>query len=526
MVKYYGRAKTRTGSVNTTQLGLKLAGCPSNVGRKGTLTRVVQRRVNCALKVCGWRPVHGVTGRKPGIFNFPSEPTNALAREAWSGPFPCTLAQPFTRGVKGGIGHIYTPRTKCGCTCVADCSGIDDTFFPVGTPLYGLPRCAGGDCCFLVTNAPICRIAQAGVAGAVQCFPGLAWRRMVSEYFDADLGPANLPPIDGGFNNSCWVTRQAMYEYSPEQAYSYDIIFAVSLALISINLMQEPLAGFSFPPTPTDDIDWAWLRVRSTAQDCKEHGGFGIWLLARTTNLDFAGSINPDVPNAQYGKGTTLSLYWLALSPTRRLVEDTPPTTPPTYSLVPYTGGIPAAFPVLRYHYKPFGEVVGPPPGTDISAVRISPYQDAVTLNECGCPEVKEGYPMHPLFQYWGLFYPNYDYVTNTAGSFIPWSLPAAYVDYDLTLPLGGAQSDSVKWVDFPTAPTIVNQSAAPPPIPDGWQKPDPCTFGAITDLTSLGNLTTTPPGGAAVTISTPSTGVLRWFCPQPPPGPYGWPPA
>jgi hypothetical protein len=341
---------------------------------------------------------------------------------------------------------------------------------------------------------------------------------MVSAYFDPAMGLANLPPIDGGFDNRCWVTRQAMYEYSPAQAYNNDIIFAVSLALLSVNLMQERLAGFNYVTlTPTDDIDWAWLRVRSTAHDCEEHGGFGIWLLARTTNLDFAGSINPDPPNTEYGKGTTLSLYWLAFSPTRRLVEDTT-TTPPTYTFESYNSLIPAAFPVLRYHYKPFGAVVG----TDISAVRISPYQDAVTLNECGCPEVKEGYLMHPLFQYWGLFYPNANYATSTG--LIPWSLPAAYVNYDSTMP--SAQSDSVEWVDFPTAPTGACLSAAAPPIPNGWQKPDPCTFGAITDLTSLGNLTTTPPGGAAVTISTPSTGVLRWFCPQPPPGPYGWPPA
>ena len=35
MVCYYGRAKQRTGSVNTNQPGLKMSGCPSKVGRKG-----------------------------------------------------------------------------------------------------------------------------------------------------------------------------------------------------------------------------------------------------------------------------------------------------------------------------------------------------------------------------------------------------------------------------------------------------------------------------------------------------------
>ena len=34
MVRYTGRMKVRTGAVNTNQLGLKMSGCPSRVGRK------------------------------------------------------------------------------------------------------------------------------------------------------------------------------------------------------------------------------------------------------------------------------------------------------------------------------------------------------------------------------------------------------------------------------------------------------------------------------------------------------------
>jgi len=63
MVKYYGRAKERTGSVNTNQLGLKMSGCPSKVGRKGTISRYIQRRVNCAQGVCGVPKIHGVAGK-------------------------------------------------------------------------------------------------------------------------------------------------------------------------------------------------------------------------------------------------------------------------------------------------------------------------------------------------------------------------------------------------------------------------------------------------------------------------------
>ena len=53
MVKYYGRARQRTGSVNTNQPGLKQAGCPSTVGKQGKIVRFLGRRVNCNLKTCG-----------------------------------------------------------------------------------------------------------------------------------------------------------------------------------------------------------------------------------------------------------------------------------------------------------------------------------------------------------------------------------------------------------------------------------------------------------------------------------------
>jgi len=538
MVKYYGRAKTRTGSVNTTQLGLKLAGCPSNVGRKGTLTRVVQKRVNCVLKVCGWRPVHGVIGRKPGIFNFPSEPNNALAKEAWSGPFPCTLAQPFTRGVKGGIGHIYTPRTRCGCTCVADCSGMDDRFFPVGTPQYGIPRCAGGECCFLVTNAPICR-TQVDLPPnlgptIVHCFPGgpqnglpgdRSWRGMVQLFFDANTQP-NLPPVDGGFENRCWVTRQDVQGVSPTAGQTFDIVFAAAVSPVSFSFLQpigdflsglhEPLHGFDYTtrqPIPGDRIDWAFLFVRSTGRDCKEHGGFGIWLLARTENQDFAGAPNASDPNQQYPNGTTLTLYWITtVQLTMSNVSGTDPLSPTAWTgpggfANPDAQNILTAFPVLRYHEQPLGQVMP----NDLTM--ITPYADRVGLNECGCPEILSGDAPPPFFQYWGLFYPNANYATSPG--LIPWSLPSSYVDITTLPPL---QSDSITWQDFPVT------TGAQPPVPGGsiWAAPDPCTFGASTDLTSLGNLNTNPPTADLLGITTPPTGVFRWFCPEPPTGPFG----
>ena len=53
MVKYYGRARQRIGSVNTNQLGLKMSGCPSKVGRNPTNVRYIQNRVNCMNGICG-----------------------------------------------------------------------------------------------------------------------------------------------------------------------------------------------------------------------------------------------------------------------------------------------------------------------------------------------------------------------------------------------------------------------------------------------------------------------------------------
>lgn len=130
MVRYYGRARQRVGSVNTVQLGLKMAGCPSNVGRQGFRARSVQRRVQCNLKVCGWRPIHGVPntlaltkaqrldqelpqGVAPGLFNMrlqPGGPSNG--RKRWTGPHPCAYAAPKSQARAGGVGNIWTPRDQ------------------------------------------------------------------------------------------------------------------------------------------------------------------------------------------------------------------------------------------------------------------------------------------------------------------------------------------------------------------------------------------------------------------------------
>ena len=512
MVKYYGRAKTRTGSVNTTQLGLKLAGCPSNVGRKGTLTRAVQKRVNCALKVCGWRPVHGVTGRKPGIFNFPSEPTNALAREAWSGPFPCTLAQPFTRGVKGGIGHIYTPRTKCGCTCVADCSGIDDRFFPVGTPLYGLPRCAGGDCCLAVSNAPICVDQSSNVC---EIFPGMNWRRMVNSFQTPVTIPVDPPGISvrtretlplrgGGFDDQCWIPRAAFNaaQQAGMDARIAEMLFPICFKPYRSNGIEEVLSGFNYTAFPSlttsDKIQWAILRSRgSQGLDClnyTEDGGSGMWLLARTRNNDY-GNYRPLNTNAKMEVGVTLSLFWLALS---------------TKTLISLAGGgwgteyievvtneqeyiTTAAWPVLRYHFTP----VQKPDDRPV------PYTGDIGLSDCGCPEIPSG-NVPPLFQEWGL-------LSCYLKTCVPWNAPNKAFD-----------NAGPGWIDFPgppgpSPPAVVDPNPNAPggmytnPILSGWQSPEECTFGSHIPGMQFPD---TPPACCRLSDAT-----LRWYCPEPPPG-------
>ena len=53
MVKYYGRARQRTGSVNTNQLGLKMSGCPSGTGHSIAIRNYIRRRVSCLRGMCG-----------------------------------------------------------------------------------------------------------------------------------------------------------------------------------------------------------------------------------------------------------------------------------------------------------------------------------------------------------------------------------------------------------------------------------------------------------------------------------------
>ena len=52
MVRYYGRARQRTGAVNRKQTGLKLSGSGSGVGRSYLVLSSVSKRVTANLTVC------------------------------------------------------------------------------------------------------------------------------------------------------------------------------------------------------------------------------------------------------------------------------------------------------------------------------------------------------------------------------------------------------------------------------------------------------------------------------------------
>jgi len=90
MVRYYGRAKQRTGSVNTNQLGLKMSGSPSIVGRNAFSSVSIANRVLANQARCGAVLLHGVVIK-----------TNTA---------PCKKAAPKSAAVAGGVGRIWSPR--------------------------------------------------------------------------------------------------------------------------------------------------------------------------------------------------------------------------------------------------------------------------------------------------------------------------------------------------------------------------------------------------------------------------------
>ena len=122
MVRYYGRAKTRVGSVNTNQLGLKMSGCPSKIGKSNTLVRYQNRHAKCNLLIKGPVSYHGV------IWKYNSG-KNTVPRQS-----KCSATA-------GGVGRINTPRFDCPTRnkkieLTDSLLSIGETLFPpVGAPI-------------------------------------------------------------------------------------------------------------------------------------------------------------------------------------------------------------------------------------------------------------------------------------------------------------------------------------------------------------------------------------------------------
>jgi len=98
MVLYYGGMKRRTGSVNTNQLGLKMSGCPSRVGRNPVNARYISQRVACNRGICGIPVVHEVIPWRVDMTNMRG-----------SGRDFCQERSTTCLAAAGGIGNINTP---------------------------------------------------------------------------------------------------------------------------------------------------------------------------------------------------------------------------------------------------------------------------------------------------------------------------------------------------------------------------------------------------------------------------------
>ena len=101
MVKYYGRARQRIGSVNTNQIGLKMSGCPSKVGRQGYLNRYIASRVQCNQKYCGPVYYHGQLWK-------------------WNSG-RCVAKAPRGQSFNSGVGtKVGNPRFACNKNCTVN----------------------------------------------------------------------------------------------------------------------------------------------------------------------------------------------------------------------------------------------------------------------------------------------------------------------------------------------------------------------------------------------------------------------
>lgn len=122
-MKYYGRGKQHTG-LSTEQPGLKMSGCPSRVGRKGSIAGYISQRVNCSVRTegCGKKKmkclygVNGDTAGKAALDCMCTGPFRFGVRSAGSNYVKVVKRQARTAWMSGGVGRKVGPRFGCKCS--------------------------------------------------------------------------------------------------------------------------------------------------------------------------------------------------------------------------------------------------------------------------------------------------------------------------------------------------------------------------------------------------------------------------
>ena len=95
MVKYYGRARQRIGSVNTNSPGIKMSGSGRNIGSRGALLNYVKTRV------------------KPVVPCRPPMQNGTIWRETHLHKEPhCTEPASKCLAAAGGVGNSKTPHDR------------------------------------------------------------------------------------------------------------------------------------------------------------------------------------------------------------------------------------------------------------------------------------------------------------------------------------------------------------------------------------------------------------------------------
>ena len=106
MVKYYGRARQRTGAVNRNQPGLKMAGCVTGRGRPSWVTRYINNRVNCNARV-GCVDGNGLPTGQRQTFTF-----DGHAQCIGNQGYLLIPKAPASRGCAGGV-YMLRHNVKC-----------------------------------------------------------------------------------------------------------------------------------------------------------------------------------------------------------------------------------------------------------------------------------------------------------------------------------------------------------------------------------------------------------------------------